>query len=86
MSSWGSPISEGETALNQKDCWTLAQENVGNANGIYWDFASGYCRALTNYNIVLPWPTSFPKDQDRTKLCIKSKLVGKNFHRYIFIL
>ena len=86
LSSWGSNIPKGETKWNQQDCWRLAQENVANAYGIYWDFTSGYCRALDDYNKVLPWPTSFPDGRNMIKLCIISNLVGKNVHCYFFII
>ena len=86
MSSWGTWISRGESTSNREECWRLAQQNVGNANGIYWDYDIGYCRALVDYQKVLPWPKSFPNHQDMTKLCLKTELVGKNerirFYQY----
>ena len=82
MSSWFTRISKGETTSNQIECWRLAQQNDGNANGIYWNFRHGLCQALNNYENVLPWPTSFPDSRSSIKLCIKSKLVGKNVHTF----
>ena len=78
LSSWASRISYGESTSNREECWRLAQQNVGNANGIYWGFDVGICRALVHYQKVLPWPTSFPDFQSGVKLCLKTELVGKN--------
>jgi len=76
LSSWHAEISAGESTSNRDECWRLAQQNVGNANGIYWSFDIGYCRALVHYQKVLPWPTSFPDHQNVTKLCLKTELVA----------
>ena len=56
----------------------LARQNVDNAKGIYWDFNGGKCRAIDHYQKVLPWPTSFPDNQNARKLCIESHLAGNN--------
>ena len=84
LSSWGTWIPNGERTSNREICWRLAQENVGNANGIYWDFDAGYCRAVEHYQRLLPWPTSFPHHQSETKLCLKSELVGKNERKWFY--
>jgi len=76
LSSWGTQISYGESTSNRDECWRLAQQNVGNANGIFWDFKIGICRAIVHYQKILPWPTSFPDDQSRSKLCLKTELVA----------
>ena len=78
LSSWVTRISNGESTSNREECWRLAQQNVVNANGIYWDFDYGYCRALVHYQKVLPWPTSFSDIQRHIKLCLKTELLGKN--------
>ena len=78
LSSWYTRVSKGESISNRDDCWMLARQNVDNAKGIYWSFDVGFCRALVHYQEVLPWPTSFPDNQNARKLCIESHLVGKN--------
>ena len=34
----GTKIPKGENASNRDECWRLAQQNVGNASGIYWKY------------------------------------------------
>ena len=58
----------GEDVTNRDDCWKLAHENVNNSVGIMWWYSTGTCRAIQNYQSLLPWPNSFPHRQTEVKL------------------
>ena len=78
VSNWDGTIPIGEDDSIRDDCLRLAQKNVKDLVGIYWNFAGGYCRAITSYQSLLPWPNSFPQDKSTTKLCVFSHLIGEN--------
>ena len=81
MSSWGSGggLNKGETFENRKACWDLAKQNVPTAVGIYFDYSAPFCRAIDDASSIMPWPTSFPDNQDKLSLCIlQSQLQSGN--------
>ena len=77
-SSWFDHVPMGEDISNRDDCWRLAQKNVNNSAGIMWWPGTGTCRAMHNYQILFPWPDSFPDRQNEVKLCIWNRVLGKN--------
>ena len=76
--SWFDHVPKGEDISNRDDCWKLAQKNVNNSVGIMWWPGTGTCRAINNYQVLLPWPNSFPDRQNEVKLCILNRVLGKN--------
>ena len=76
MSSWGTnDVKEGNTAENRQECWEKAKENYPGAQGIYFDYTAPYCRAINNPEFLLPWPASFPDNQEKITLCLQSHLI-----------
>ena len=75
--NWGTPkahqainLTAGNTLENKDECWNLAKQNVQNAIGIYLNYAGPYCRAINDATSLMPWPSSFPDNQDKDTLCI----------------
>ena len=85
LSVWSTKnIGKGDTADNRLDCWDLAQQHVANAIGIYLDYRTPFCRAITNANKIMPWPNTFPDNQNSRILCLsQSQSTTGNYVYYI---
>ena len=80
MSTWNKAIRNGEADENRDECWTLAQEQFDNPVGIVWMHGTGSCRAIENYQILLPWPpTGLDTGVETTKLCMSTSVLGENY-------
>ena len=86
MSSWNKAIRNGETDENRDECWNLVKEKFDNPVGIVWMHGTGSCRAIENYEILLPWPPSDLDDVETTKLCMSVSLLGKNNFPHFYYL
>ena len=86
MSSWNKAIRNGETDENRDECWTLVQEKFDNPVGIVWMHGTGSCRAIENYEILLPWPPTGLDTVETIKLCMSSSVLGKIYFPHLKLL
>lgn len=70
LSEWGEDMPKGGGNANANKCWAMAQANVPEAVGTYWDFTYGYCRAITNMTALGAWTTNFTDDHGLRALCV----------------
>lgn len=78
MSSWSKRIPIGNKNLDNRDeCLSYAVKKDRKIVGIYWSYIRGNCRAIIDIQSILPWPNSFPIQQDSVNLCVMTHLIKK---------